>query len=187
MKLAKTLVAAALALLFAFARAEEGEKAGPPAWMRRAKEHDMLARFVGNWTFTTRHFAVPGQEPITSSGTSAGALVLNGNYLRFEIRGAVGGAEWVGVWHLGYDTLDKQFVGIWMDDHSPVPSVSRGEEKDGILTLEGDGVDPATGTKRRGRTRLRCDGADRFHLVTEEITAGGASCTLAEIEYRRSS
>ncbi|MGQ0613260.1 MAG: DUF1579 family protein [Planctomycetaceae bacterium] len=187
MKSVSILVAVALALLFAFARAEEGEKAGPPAWMRRAKEHDMLARYVGNWTFSTRHFAVPGQEPITSSGTSAGALVLNGNYLRFEIRGAGGGAEWVGVWHLGYDTIDEQFVGVWMDDHSPVPGISRGVEQEGVLTLEGDGVNPATGTKRRSRSRFRWEGADRLLLVTEEIAADGTARTLAEIEYRRKS
>jgi len=185
MKNPKTLLALPLALLLGAALAGDDAGMPMPEWMRKTKEHDGLARYAGEWTYTARHFMQPGAPAMETTGTSAGEMVLKGNYLRYEIRGSFGGMDWVGIWHLGFDTVKKEYVGIWMDDHNPVPSMSRGVEKDGVLTLEGEGPDPQTGRLARSRMTLRWTGDDSFLLEGFRLVDKGAPVKNTEIEYRK--
>jgi hypothetical protein len=128
---------------------EKGAGMAMPAWCAKTKEHESLKKLEGTWE-------VKGQCVMTGeqcTGKVVGQVVLNGHYLEQRFEGAMSGQPMESRFLLGYDTLDKEWVAIWLDGCCPVPSISRGTEKDGVITFktnDPDWMDPA-GARKEGK------------------------------------
>ncbi len=74
---------------------------------------------------------------------------------------------------LGYDTVDKEWVAIWIESMSPAFSISRGTEKDGMVTFktsDPDMADPA-GKRKEGTMTITWNGEKSY---TVAMSQGGA-------------
>ena len=121
---------------------------GMPAWMTKGKEHESLKKLEGTWDAKVTMFGQP-QPP----GKATNQLILDGNFLEQRYQGQMGMTPFEGRLILGYDTLDKEWVSIWLDSGGPLFSISRGTEKDGVIafkTNDPDMSDP-NGTRKEGK------------------------------------
>ena len=171
--------------------AQEGEGGGMgmqmPGWMKLTKEHADLAKIAGDWTYTMKMWMAPGTPPMESTGTASGKLLWQGNYLEQQVGGNMMGQAWKGRLLLGYDTIDKEHVAVWYDSMSPIICISRGKEKDGVITYEGmeaDHMNPA-GTKQKSKMTVKWDNDDQYTLTFYKVQADGTDQKAGEITYTR--
>ncbi len=139
--MSKTIVACAIALLLCCGAC------GP--WSAKAEQHGRFASMVGEWKVEAKFWVGHEREAMTLTGTATGALILGGHYVEIRTRlGGDDGAE--GRMLIGFDTIAKEFVVIWLTAEHPVPTVLRGPphpEHPETITVKGSEPD-ATGNAR---------------------------------------
>ncbi len=165
MKATPVLVAAALAAALAVSPAsrvlaQDGGKAQQMSpeeqemmqkWMAFATPgapHQALADHdAGKWTLAVKSWAVPGQPPETSAGTSEGEMILGGRYLLEHVNGTMMGRPFHGVNLVGYDNQNKEYRSVWVDDMGTGLMVSHGTMADDgkSVVMTGTTPDPMTG------------------------------------------
>ncbi|HVT27816.1 MAG TPA: DUF1579 domain-containing protein [Lacipirellulaceae bacterium] len=88
--------------------------AGTPGKMQQ-----LLTKDAGEWEGKSTMWMGPGGEPITSECTSTVTPILDGHYVKIEMKGDMPG---MGPYHgggvYGYDNVSKKFVAAWIDNHS---------------------------------------------------------------------
>ena len=178
-------------LLLGPALAQEGEGGKgmgmTPGWMKLTKEHADLKKIAGDWTYTMKMWMAPGTPPMESTGTASAKLLWQGNYLEQHVEGNMMGQAWKGRLLLGYDTIDKEHVAVWYDGMSPIISISRGKEKDGVITYEGmeaDHMNPA-GTKQKSKMTVKWDNDDQYTVTFFKVQKDGTDQKAGEITYTR--
>jgi hypothetical protein len=145
----------AASLSVGVALAQEGGMA-MPAWCAKTKEHEALKKYEGNWEFTGM-----------AAGKATGRLILGGNFLEQSVESKMGEMPFEGRLLLGYDTVDKEWIAIWLDSVSPTFSISRGQEKDGVITFKTNDpnhMDPA-GKRQEGTMTLKWNGDASYTLA----------------------
>ena len=177
-------------LLLGPVAAQEGEGGmgmQMPGWTKLTKEHADLAKIAGDWTYTMKMWMAPGTPPMESTGTASGKLLWQGNYLEQHVGGNMMGRDWSGRLLLGYDTIDKEHVAVWYDSMSPIISISRGKEKDGVITYEGmeaDHMNPV-GTKQKSKMTVKWDNDDQYSVTFFKVQKDGTDQKTGEIIYTR--
>jgi hypothetical protein len=150
-------LACAAGLLVGAAVAQEGGAPGmaTPAWAMKGKEHESLKKYVGTWDA-----AVTGMPP----GKATNALILGDCFLEQKFEG--GGGMFQGRMITSYDTVDKEWVAIWIDSTKPVFSISRGSEKDGVITFKTNdpSMTDASGKRVPGKMVLTWTGDTSYKL-----------------------
>ena len=153
------------------------------------KEHADYKKIVGDWTYTMKKWMAPGAPAKEAKGTASGKLLWQGNFLEQNIEGTFGPQKWNGRLLLGYDTIDKKHVAVWVDSMSPVMSISYGTEKDGVITYEGmeaDHMNPApAGVKIKTKMTVKWNNDDQYTLVFYKVQADGTDQKSGEIVYTR--
>ena len=180
-------------LLLGTVSAQEGEgdgmKFGPPEWTKKTQEHTDMAKGAGEWDFTMSWNTPTG--PATGKGTSTAKMTLDGYYMTEDSKGSFNmmGREipMVGKLYIGFDTVSKEYFAIWMSASSPVPSISRGPMKDGVITLEGNERDymSPTGAKKKVKLTLTFDSDDKHTLKFFEPKPDGGWKEAGEMVYTR--
>jgi hypothetical protein len=145
---------------------------GMPAWMTKTKEHAALKKLEGAWDALV----------MGTPGKATNEMILGGNFLeqRFNAQNPM---PFEGRMLLGYDTVDKEWVAIWVDTSSPTFSISRGTEKDGVVTFktnDPDMTDP-DGKRKEGTMTMTWTGETSYKL---EMFEGGGAKTM-EVTYTR--
>lgn len=110
----KLLAVAVVLVGGAAGRADDAPKAPAPQ-----KEHEWLARFVGEWESEAEMVMAPGQPPVKSKGTES-VRSLGGFWIASEMKGDCMGTPTLGQMTVGYDAAKKKYVGTWvcsMSDH----------------------------------------------------------------------
>lgn len=154
-------LACAAGLLVGIAVAQEGGGAmGMPAWMTKGKEHESLKKLVGTWD------AMVGENP----GKATNALILGGGFLEQKFEMQMGPMAFEGRMILGYDTIDKEWVAIWIDSTKPIFDISRGTEKDGVITFKTNNPDMTDPSGKRipGKMTLAWTGDTSYTLTMFE-------------------
>jgi len=101
------------------AMAQSMSDAEMKAWqdfMTPGDVHQMMAKWDGTWTATTRMWMEPGSAPQTSSGTSVNTMILGGRYQESKFKGEAMGMPFEGVSTVGYDKAKKKFISTWVDN-----------------------------------------------------------------------
>ena len=100
------------------------------------KMQELLAKDAGEWTGKTTMWMGPDGEPMTSECTSTVTTIMDGRYVKVEMKGDMPG---MGPYHgggvCGYDNVQKKFVASWIDNHST--GIMQGE---GELTDNGKSI-----------------------------------------------
>lgn len=152
-------LACAAGLLMGVAFAQEGGGGvamGMPAWMMKGPEHESLKKFVGTWDATV----------MGMSGKATGALILGGGFLEQKFEMDTPGGPFEGRMIVGYDTIDKEWVSIWIENTKPIFSISRGTEKDGVITFKTNdpGMTDESGKRVPGKMTLKWNDETSYTL-----------------------
>lgn len=130
------------------------------AWMDYATPGDMhtwMAGFNGKWEGEVKHWMDPAAPPTTSKQTAEYKMILGGRYQHSIYKGMWDGQEFVGESTLGYDNSKKIFQNTWVDNMGTGIMMMEGkmDEATKTLTLEGSGLDPATGKDMKMKQVLK--------------------------------
>lgn len=150
-------------------------------------EHKLLHKDVGTWDATMKIFPQEGAEPIESKGTEKNELLQGGMWLVSRFSGEIFGMPFSGMGTVGYDPIDKKYVGTWVDSISPHLTVLKGEYDAAKKTMTSiaEGRDFETGqvTQSKHITRFIDDNTRVFEIHAKE--EGGKERKVLEIQYKR--
>lgn len=124
--------------------AAKPEAALPPGWteadlkafMEAATPGEMHKRLVaeaGTWQGKNTMWMAPGADPIETEATTVITPVLDGRFVRLEMKGEMPGmGPYHGLAVQGFDNIEQKFVSTWIDNHSTSMAQGEGElSKDG--------------------------------------------------------
>ena len=180
--LATLLIAAAF--LVGRATAQDGEQK-MPAWAQKTKEHEALKRYVGEWDVVTKFWMDPTAPPREGKATATAKLMFGGLFLEENFSSEWMGQPFEGRHILSCDTIDKEYVGVWFDSFAPIMSISRGAEKDGVVTKTGMNPDWASGKKVKSWTKQHWVNDDQFMLRFFKNGPDGKELMTMELVYTR--
>ena len=155
------------------------------ACINKPAEHEELAKSVGTWNVAMKWWMAPDAEPMTSNGTTVMSLAMNGHFLKQEFTGDWMGNVFHGLGFIGYDTIDKEFVSIWMEDVHPILWVGRGKQKDGVITYEGTHPNHMTGEQEMGVFTFQHVGPDKMTITMYRLTEDVSREKQGELLYTR--
>lgn len=155
-----------------------------PPWMKKTEHHEAFAKQVGEWTGAMT-WTMEGMPPMQGTASVTAKLVFNGNFIQHDVAGGMPGMSFKGRWIMGYDTIDEEFVSIWLEDMSPIPSIGRGSEEDGVIVFYSDGVNPMTGEKVAEKSTLEWKGDDQMVYTFYHVVDDGDDKQFGQIVYTR--
>lgn len=190
MKRLGTIAAIAAALLVGLAAghviAEEGEESGAPQQPKPGKEHEMLAKSVGEWDAHMKFWMPGSEEPLESQDECTCTMVMNDWFMEMDYRGSWDGQPWKGRLLSGYDQFRKEFFSIWTTDMGSEASISRGNMVKGVLTLRGEMVDGMSGRVRKNETTFEYPDDDTTVMSMYWVADDGSrGDQVMEITYKR--
>lgn len=150
-------------------------------------EHEVLKNDVGDWDGTMKLWNAPGEEPTTSECSEKVELLPGGMWIVTRFEGTFAGTPFTGASIIGYDPIEKKYVGTWVDSISPHLQTIRGDYDPATKTMTSiaENRDPATGKiiayKEIARTIDANTRTFEMHLPDEK----GNYRKIMEIEYKR--
>jgi len=175
---------AVAAMLPCRAQAQEQPEAQLP---QVSDQHKLLHKDVGTWDAVLKIFPQEGADPIESKGTEKNELLPGGMWLISQFKGEVFGMPFTGVGTVGYDPVEKKYVGTWVDSISPHLTVLKGEYDAAKKTMTSiaEGRDFQTGevTKSKHITRFIDENTRTFEIHAKE--GGEKERKVMEIQYKR--
>lgn len=79
-------------------------------------EHQMLAKYAGQWDHTVSWWMDANAKPEVSKGSSEIAMIMGGRFLEHKVSGTSMGQPFSGLGITGYDNVQKHFSTIWLDN-----------------------------------------------------------------------
>ena len=156
-----------------------------PAWMQKTKEHESFKRLEGSWKVVSKFWMMPGADPTVSEGEGVVELLYDGKVVHQTYKGSMMGTPFTGQLFMGFDTIDKEFVSVWMDSMSPIISISRGKERDGVINFEGKEANPMTGKKEKSLMSVKWINDDQYKVTFHKVTEEGKKVLGGEMTYTR--
>jgi Protein of unknown function (DUF1579) len=194
------LLALAPALALAQGNTQGDKKPAPPPGMSAAdmeammkaatpgENHKMLQRYVGDWTYSVKTFATPGQPAMESTGTMHAEPILGGRYIQSVYKGSFAGQPFEGRSTDGYDNVTKQYVGAWVDNMGTGILNSSGTCDAGckVVSMSADMMDPTSGKKIATKSVTTWSDDNHFKMEMFMINpASGKSIETMEISANR--
>src|SRR3989338_2792101 len=99
------------------------------------EHHDVLKTLEGNWQAEVKFWMDPAQEPQTSTGTSNATMIFGGRFLEQTYTGMMMDQPFEGRGILGYDNIQKEFQGIWIDSMGTGIMKSTGQYDEATKTI----------------------------------------------------
>lgn len=152
-------------------------------------KHEMLDRFVGEWTVTTT-ISMPGVEPMVSEGTATTEWAMDGRWLVTKQSGTMMGRPYQGMGVMGHDNYKNRFVQTWCDSMSTAFAYSEGEAApDGsAFFFSGTMDEPMMRMHDRAATyiiRVESDDRHVFEIHDPALEIGGMPTKVVEMVYTR--
>jgi len=150
-------------------------------------EHKLLQKDVGAWDAEMSLFIEPGAAPMVSQGTEKNELLPGGLWLISRFEGSIAGMPFSGVGTSGYDPVEKQYVGTWVDSTTPHIQMMRGDydAETETLTGVGEGRDPETGEIVKYRVVSKYIDDDTRTFEMHAPNEDGEYWKMMEIRYKR--
>jgi len=118
----------------------------PPGWTAEdmqacivastpGKQHEVLMKSAGTWIGKVTMY-MPGSEPQTSECVAVNTPIMDGRFIKTEIKGdmpGMGPFEGLGIY--GYDNVLKKFTGTWIDNQGTTMMQGTGELSDDGQTM----------------------------------------------------
>lgn len=159
------------------------------AWMKAStpsEAHQRLDAIVGKFRARTTFVMAPGDPEQTSDATSDHAWVLGGRFVEQRYKGASMGMPFEGLGYTGYDNVQKQYIGVWMDTFGTglMPSAGVGRPSAKEIKFLAHAVDP-TGRKLKFETSVKIKDRDHHTFEMWTFTPGGKRFRTMIAEYTR--
>ncbi len=114
--------------------AQDVEKKAPEGLPNpKTAHHAALKQWIGHWKVTGKMDAMPGvpgmEKAVESEGTECASLICDGLWLKWEAAMNCDGKRSTGLWLVGYDPFQKQYVSyvVSSDDHCQGLTLLTGE------------------------------------------------------------
>ena len=179
---------ALFAVLFTVSAAWLSARAQEEGQLPQASEqHKLLAEDVGTWDAVMKIFLQEGAPPMESKGTEKNELLPGGMWLVSRFQSDFAGMPFTGMGTIGYDPVEKKYVGTWVDSISPHLSIMKGDYDPATKTMAtiAEGRDFATGKVMQSRhvSRHVDENTRAFEMYAQE--EGGKERKVMEIQYKR--
>ncbi|SIO36295.1 Protein of unknown function [Singulisphaera sp. GP187] len=153
-------------------------------------EHKILAAEEGTWDATIKSYPKgPDSEAMVTKGVEVNTVLPGGLWLASVFNADFGDMKFEGRGQYGYDSIQKKYVGTWVDSMSPSLTVLSGsyDAKTKTLTYTGDGVCPLDGSKLAQKmvSTTKDDGSRQFTLYMTGTQTGGKEAKVMQIEYTK--
>lgn len=150
-------------------------------------EHAILKKDVGTWDASIKSWQQPDAEPIESKGSEKNEMLSGDMWLLSRFEGSFGPFKFVGVGSLGYDPVQKKYIGTWIDNMSPFLMITKADYDAATKTMTGIGEshNPETNEvmKTKSIARYIDDNTRTFAMYT--TGADGKEWKMLEITYKR--
>ena len=167
--------------------AQEGEGGAMPMpeWMKLTREHEGFQKSVGDWKVTEKWWVSPDAAPMVTKAEASCKLHLNGRFLKQKYKSTMEGHPFEGRLYIGFDTLAKEYVSVWMDSMSPYLHYSRGKEVDGVLWFKGKSPDHMSGKMQTTAMSIEWKDDDEYVLTAYKLADDGSRTKTGELTYKR--
>jgi hypothetical protein len=159
-------------------------------WMEAGavnENHKRLQPLIGEWKAeATFWMQGPDGPASTSTGSSTHKWVLGNRFVQQDYKGEMMGTQFTGIGYIGYDNIDKKYVGTWMDTMSTmIMSHSGTADASGkVLNMNGSFKTPDGKTfKDRHTTRIIDNNKHMFEMF--HTGPDGKEVKVGEITYTR--
>lgn len=115
-----------LAVWVAAAWASNAQAQGPPM-PKPSPQHELLKKEVGTWDATMQFWPTPDAPPITIKAKETVQLLGEAMWVVSHFESGYGGMAFAGSGTLGYDPMEKKYIGTWIDSSSPYLTISKGD------------------------------------------------------------
>lgn len=156
------------------------------AYMKLAmpnENHKYFEQFVGMWEVGFKMWTQPGLEPIGTTGTAEGKIILGGRYLQLDFEGSVMGQPFKGIQITGYDNYLNEYRTFWIDNMGTSFYETSGtlDESGKILTQTGVWPWMAPGEKQKVKQVTNPVTKDKF--IFEMYMVGPDGKEFKSLEY----
>jgi hypothetical protein len=183
------VVSAALIAVLAAISSTVGaqEQQAPPQLPQATEHHRILQQDVGTWDATMKIWPAADAAPLESKGTEKNELLPGGMWLVGRFEGEVLGMPFTGASTLGYDPVEKKYIGTWIDSMTPYLTTLKGDYDVATKTLTAiaEGRDFEKGgaiTKSKQISRDIDENTRSFEIHMNE---DGKERKVMEIMYKR--
>ena len=131
------------------------------------EEHQMLAKFVGQWDCEVTEYPMfPGMEKTVSKGEAEFESKMGGRVIEQEFESEFNGMEYEGVGFLGYDKGKQVYYSTWMDNMSTQFMYAEGtyDESTNTITEKCETHCPLGEMKNKMVTKLKSDDEFVFEM-----------------------
>lgn len=181
----KTLLIAVLMITlccsYVAAQATEEHHVGPPA-PKILTQHEMLKKDVGVWDAEMKMWmGGPDSEPMVMPAVEKNRMMDGNLWLMSEFESG----PFKGFGQIGYDPIQKKFVGTWVDNMSPHLNIMKGNREDnGDVVMYSEGYNAQTGEpeKMKSVTKEINDDQKDFFMYKK---VGDEWVKSFEIKYKR--
>lgn len=154
--------------------------------MEQSTQHRGLDVFVGTWQVTGQVWKEPKGQPESITGVCNSEWVLGRRFVKSHAEGSVGSRPFEGFGVCGYDTGEKKYTEVWIDNMSTGTKWSKGDYDAATKTFNytGESKDDKGQTVRCRKT-VRVT-SDTEHTATAYATMNGQSeMKVMELHFRR--
>lgn len=157
------------------------------------EHHNHLQQWVGEWNITVSYRMTPDAPAEENTMTAVSKSVMGGRYIIEKVSGEVMGPDgqgmvpFEGMSIMGYDNHKKQYFSTWMDNMSTSLMQEWGtcDGTGKVLTTEGRGYDPMSGSERASKSIATVIDADSRRLEMFVPGPDGNMFKQMEIAYTR--
>ena len=146
-------------------------------------EHQRLAELTGPWNVSTRFWFEDPNQPLVSSGTGTGRLILGGRFLVLETD-TKGAFEAESMTLFGFDRRTSEFTLVGADSLGTYTISAAGKGGAQRVTMRGSYAQPPSG-KLQKYTFVWTRPSEREHLLTLFFEVGGKDVRVAETRLVR--
>ncbi len=153
------------------------------------EQHELLAKMVGDWTYTQKMWMAPEAPPMETTGTMTAESMLDGRFVKATWSSTVMGQPFTGIGINGYDNMTKQFTNVWMDSMMTSIMMFTGQCADdscAVIEMSTPFTDPMTGTEMNMRMVSTWTGDDSFEVAGYVIDPDGNEQRNMELAVSRS-
>jgi hypothetical protein len=149
--------------------------------------HKLLARYIGDWTYTQKMWMAPGQPPAEAGGTMHAEAKMDGRYVEHTWKGSFMGTPFEGRGTEGYDNVSKQYVSVWIDNMGTGISTSTGTCDSGgkKCTYNATMNDPMSGGPTTMRSVITWADGNNFTNEMYGKDPSGKDMKMMEITAKR--
>ncbi|MBI4816064.1 MAG: DUF1579 domain-containing protein [Deltaproteobacteria bacterium] len=160
------------------------------AWMKAATpgpQHQLLKSLAGNFTVASKAWMDPKAPPMESAGKMKAQMTLGDRFLHQTLESQMMGQPFTGAGLIGFDNVKGKFVSTWSDTMGTMIMMFEGtaDKTGNVITMTGEYLDPMTKKKKKMRTVMKVESADKQTFELYDQDKKGKEFKAMEAVYTR--